>query len=359
MPLKHLALFVMGHSPAILTETLAASMTNPPDSIRVCTTTSGAAILCKALLEDGGWKRFQSAYPCYQQLDFDVSCIDVPYALDDIRSSQDNQSMAQAILEMVQSATQSATMVSASIAGGRKTMGYLLGFAMGLFARPEDRMTHVLVPEAWERDRRFLFPKPEETHLITLVDIPFVRLGNHLKAAIAQADVKTIVASAQTAIDMSMMHPVTLHIRSRKIFYLGKHIELSDREFSIYQFFSEQKLKHCQHHDFNSCLACQDCLMNYDDMDDKKEDLLLIRGQFGGVDSGHYVRFEEAWKSRRAAANNLHEPLRRIAEAIEKVFGADPRAECLMIRNVGKKGAPRYGIMADKAQLSIERGVKA
>jgi len=353
--LQHIALFVIGHSPAILTETLAASSSQPPDSIRLVTTKSGALLLEETLFDQGGWEKFIQTYPAYQDTIFNSASIFVPEALEDIRTSEDNQVMAQAILNMVKDAVEESSEISASIAGGRKTMGYLLGFAMGLFARPQDRMTHVLVPEAWEKDRDFLFPKPEEVGQITLVDIPFVRLGGYLKPALANADVNNIVESAQIAIDLSLMEPIVLHVRPRKISYLGKHIELGDREFAIYQFFAEQKLKHCQHPNYNTCDDCQACFMNYEDIDDKKADLMLIRGQFGGVDSGHYVRFEDAWKGIRAASTNLQEPLRRIAQAIENKFAADPRAERLMIRNVGEKGFPRYGIMADKTQLSIER----
>jgi len=353
--MKHVALFVIGHSPAIVTETLAASVSNPPDVVRVCTTASGAKLLHQTFFTQAGWGNFQQAYPCYQNTLFDASCITVPKDLNDIRSSEDNQHMAQAIFEMVQWAVQDSSMISASIAGGRKTMGYLLGFAMSLFARPQDRLTHVLVPSEWERDRGFLFPEPNEAQQVTLVDIPFVRLGKHLKAALANADIKTLVASAQTSIDISAMDSISLHIRSQTIAYLGKTIQLSDREFAFYQFFVEQKLKHCHHTEATTCESCTDCFLSYEEIDQKKEDLLLIRSQFGGINSGNYVRFEKAWRGKHVAATNVHEPLRRIAESIEALFGTDPRAERLMIRNVGQKGVPSYGLLADKVQLSVER----
>ncbi len=45
--MSHIAAFVIGHSPAIITETLAASMDAQPDMIRVCTTLSGARLLSR------------------------------------------------------------------------------------------------------------------------------------------------------------------------------------------------------------------------------------------------------------------------------------------------------------------------
>jgi len=354
--LKHCALFVIGHSPAILTETLAAYIVNPADDIRICTTASGAKILKRVLLEEGGWQRFQQMYPVYQDVHFDASCLIVPENLEDIRSPDENQRMAQVILEMVQDAVRTSSMISASIAGGRKTMGYLLGFAMTLFARPQDRMTHVLVPPEWERDRKFLFPEPEDARRITLVDIPFIRLKGYMKPAIYKMDVDTLVASAQTAVDIVALEPITLQMKRRTICYLGLEMTLPAREFAFYLFFSRQKLHACADKKRSICGDCCDCFLSIDGMDAKREELLAARGLFGGIDSAHYERFEKIWTDTRAAQDNLAEPLRRISQAIESVFGMDPRAERLHIRNIGKRGSPAYGLFADKTQIRIERG---
>ncbi|PCH54242.1 MAG: TIGR02584 family CRISPR-associated protein [Flavobacteriaceae bacterium] len=353
--MKHIALFVIGHSPALVTETLAASTSNPPQSIKICTTQSGAKILRERFFDDGGWAQFQAVYPCYQGTSFDTNSIISPEGLDDIRNAQENQIISQAILEMVQEAAQNTSMISASIAGGRKTMGYLLGFAMSIFGRAQDRLTHVLVPAEWERDRNFLFPQPLDANQITLVDIPFVRLGNYLKPAIAKAHVETIVASAQTAIDMAALHTVELRIRSRDLVYLGHTINLPEREFSILQFFAQQKLRHCSQPKQSLCGDCRECFLSIEDMDERKEDLLAVRMQFGGIHDAMYERFEAAWNERRAAGAILPEVIRRTSEAVEKVLGADPRSEQVMIRNVGKRGNPRYGFMADKTQIRVER----
>jgi len=353
--LKHLALFVIGQSPAILTESLAACYDNPVDEIRVCTTVSGASLLRQAMFDNGGWESFRHSYPAYVNTRFNESSIFTPAKLEDIRSDDDNRMMARFILTMVRDGVDQADMVSASIAGGRKTMAYLMGFAMSLFGRAQDRLTHVLVPEAWERDRSFLVPPPSEVDRITLVDVPFVRLGSHLKPAIAKADVETIVASAQTAIDLAALQPLTLRIRKRELDYLGKRVQLAEREFTIYQFFAQQKIKYCKHPEQALCGDCRDCFLSVDQIDEKKEELLAVRVQFGGVNDAMYERFEEAWKPRRAAATNLPEPLRRISEAIEKGWGIDPRAELIKVRNVGKRNHQAYGLLADKTQIRIVR----
>jgi len=199
-----------------------------------------------------------------------------------------------------------------------------------------------------------MYPPPTDASEIDLVDIPFIRLRGHLKPSVGRADIGALIQSTQTAIDLSALEPLQLDIRRRTVEAYGKVVDLSEREFSLLQFFAEQKLHHCTKPEQLSCESCRDCFLTYDGIDALKREILRIRSQFGGVDSGNYVRFEEAWDAPRPSTANLPEPLRRIAEAVEKVFAADPRAECLMVRNVGKKGHARYGLMADKSQIRIK-----
>jgi CRISPR-associated protein (TIGR02584 family) len=54
------------------------------------------------------------------------------------------------------------TEIHVSIAGGRKTMGYYLGYALSLYGRPQDRLSHVLVSDPYETNRDFYYPTPYE-----------------------------------------------------------------------------------------------------------------------------------------------------------------------------------------------------
>lgn len=71
--------------------------------------------------------------------------------LDDSRSLDDNQAIADFIIDEVRALTSDEnTQLHASIAGGRKTMTFFLGYAMSLFGRTQDRLSHVLVSEPYE-----------------------------------------------------------------------------------------------------------------------------------------------------------------------------------------------------------------
>ncbi|MBV5299598.1 MAG: TIGR02584 family CRISPR-associated protein, partial [Rhodoferax sp.] len=76
----------------------------------------------------------------------------------DIRSPADNRAAADFITAQVRAITaDSGCALHASIAGGRKTMGFYLGYALSLFGRPQDRLSHVLVSEPFESSYDFFY----------------------------------------------------------------------------------------------------------------------------------------------------------------------------------------------------------
>jgi hypothetical protein len=81
---------------------------------------------------------------------------------------------------MVREFTQDAqASLHASIAGGRKTMSYYMGYALSLYGRMQDRLSHVLVDESLIT-RDFFFPQPDEKIAVMLANVPFVRLRDGL-----------------------------------------------------------------------------------------------------------------------------------------------------------------------------------
>ena len=80
--------------------------------------------------------------------------------LDDAATDKDHQLTADFIIDKVRTLTADGQLpVHASLAGGRKTMTFLLGYAMSLYGRPEDELSHVLVSQGFENIREF-FTRP-------------------------------------------------------------------------------------------------------------------------------------------------------------------------------------------------------
>jgi len=356
---ESVALFVIGGSPAIVTETLAAyaneDINTVPEKIAITTTTMGKKRLLKTLIDAGGWSKFIAAYPVYRNMPFSEESISVAGNLSDISNDEDSRVMMEAIFRMVIDAVDGGkTRVLASIAGGRKTMTYYLGFAMSLFGQPWDRITHVIVPPEWERDRDFLFPPVDKVDQILLIDTPFIRLHSHIKGSFAHANIDALLQSAQTSLDLAAQHPLMLDISQQTIHYLDQSVTLSPREFSIYQFFAQQKTEHCSKSNRALCDTCRECFLSYDEAEEKKEDLFKIRMQFGGRFNAHYEKFEDTWSKDYAFRDLLSEPVKKIENAISKVFGADPRAESIMIKNIGRRNNSAFGLMAEKKQIKIK-----
>ena len=90
--------------------------------------------------------------------------------LDDIVTPEDSSATANSILALAAGlARDRRCAIHASIAGGRKSMGFLLGSVMTLVGRPQDRVSHVLVTPAFESLADFYFP-PRESITLTARD---------------------------------------------------------------------------------------------------------------------------------------------------------------------------------------------
>lgn len=162
-------LATVGASPQVVTETLYAihqQQLGWPSELRIITTTFGAQKVRQGLLEQGHLQRL-----CYELGDLPVPAFAdhedylriVPDAegnpVDDARTRADHEALADFIVKEVQAATANEQQrVHASLAGGRKTMTFYLGYAMSLFGRADDVLSHVLISEGFEGHPDFWFP---------------------------------------------------------------------------------------------------------------------------------------------------------------------------------------------------------
>ncbi len=204
---KHTLLATTGASPQVVTETLYAihhANQRWPDDIYLITTSFGKRKAVEGLLEKQHLQRLceelQRPIPA-----FDASHVLVTPGADgteveDARSLADHEALANFIMTEVRDRTASDdTSLHASLAGGRKTMTFYIGYAMSLFGRPQDTLSHVLVSEGYENIPDFWFPTRAEPHRyvdnrgqkldasaaqVTLAVIPFVRLRDGLPEAL-------------------------------------------------------------------------------------------------------------------------------------------------------------------------------
>ena len=275
---KRILLCVAGLSPQVITETFYVLATRDkflPTDVHIITTAEGAHRVRLTLLEDDPEE--QHFYRLCTDLDidpvgirFDTETIhQIPAGdknpssahhaeagLDDIRSLADNQAAADTITAIVRDLTaDSQAAIHASIAGGRKTMGFYLGYAMSLFGREQDRLSHVLISPPFESHPRFYYPPKKPKVLrdnnkrpihtrhaeITLADIPFVRLRGHLDGSILgeEASYSETVRRAQRNVDP----PKLILDRENKTIQCGDHsITFSPNLFAFYAWIARRLL---------------------------------------------------------------------------------------------------------------------
>jgi hypothetical protein len=168
--------------------------------------------------------------------------------LPDIRRLRDNEVAADVITEQVRALTaDSDSALHVSIAGGRKTMGYYVGYALSLFGRPQDRLSHVLVPEPFESSWDFFYPTPYNRVITTrdnkladtaeaevaLAEIPFVSLRGGLPERLltGHASFVQTVAAARRALEPPRL---TLDLSARRIQAGGEVVEMPPADLAFY-----------------------------------------------------------------------------------------------------------------------------
>lgn len=249
---RQILLATTGESPQVVTETLFAlhEEAQPwPDEIYLITTTLGKSRAAKGLLQEGHLARLceEVGKPLPE---FDINNIlVVPDAqgapIDDARKLEDHEAMANFIMTRVRDFTaEPSQTVHASLAGGRKTMTFYLGYAMSLFGRSKDRLSHVLVSEKHFEGGNFWYPTkaPEHRYIrnwrgdpvldsqgvqadaanarVNLADIPFLRHRHKLpplmQAVGANIDFRELVELINLGEDPLRM-AVTVDCRRRSI----------------------------------------------------------------------------------------------------------------------------------------------
>ena len=227
---RRLLVAVTGLSPQIVTETLYALAVDEetpfvPTEVHLVTTGEGAEKAKLSLLrpESGWFHRLRVDYGL-PAIAFDTEHVHVlrdagGRPLSDIRTPDDNTRAADAITELMRAFTRDGdSALHVSIAGGRKTMGFYLGYALSLYGRTQDRLSHVLVSSPYESHRDFFYPTPKRYLIdarepdgrpfdaqdakVTLAEIPFVRLREGLNPGLMEgtASFSQAVEEAQRAL---------------------------------------------------------------------------------------------------------------------------------------------------------------
>lgn len=270
---RRILLAVAGTTPQILTETLYAltQSVQPyiPTEVHVITTSEGAHRIRLQLLDEhtGRFHQFCRDYGLTGRIVFTSENVTLLHdasglPLADIVSPRDNELAADQIVSWLRSFAQDGECaIHACLAGGRKTMGFYLGYGLSLYGREQDRLSHVLVSPHFEGNRDFFYKPPVAQTLyssafvggrvddrplstedaeIWLAEIPFVRLRDGLPANLLGG--KGSYTNAVQAVQSSLPdNNLLVDFQRHELVCGGVPVKLPPREFAFYAWHARRR----------------------------------------------------------------------------------------------------------------------
>ncbi|WP_168526544.1 MULTISPECIES: CRISPR-associated ring nuclease Csm6 [Acinetobacter] len=270
---KNILLLVTGGTPQIITETIWALACDPqhneqwvPDEVHIISTRYGLnEVKNKLLGKDKILTRMKNEYAQIANLRLEENFLHCftdqeGNELEDLRTPEENEFAANLICEKIRHfSSDEKVSLHVSIAGGRKTMGFYAGYALSLYGRAQDRMSHVLVDEKFEKGINFYYPSKNENDFIIdrenktiglskdaqvwLAQIPFVRLKeavkdkHQLKSDDSFSDVVSKINESFNDVRVKIL------LHSYEIIVNEKFVikDLPPREFAMFHWFADRR----------------------------------------------------------------------------------------------------------------------
>jgi CRISPR-associated protein (TIGR02584 family) len=260
-PTRRILACVSGMSPAIVTETLFALVTQQgfiPDEVHVITTLEGRDRIHDSLLkpDTGHFHAFLREYLPGRSIRFDDETIHLIGAEDgqprrDIQTDEDNRAAANTLYRVLRRLKSvPGTHLHASVAGGRKSMSFYMGQAFSLIAESQDRLSHVLVSEPFETTRGFFYPTREPHFLdgpkgerldcaqarVQLADLSVIKLGSMLGELPEKArqDFDFAIRIAQATLEPPKVRLVwSANADEGRVEMLGESVKMAPQEFLV------------------------------------------------------------------------------------------------------------------------------
>lgn len=346
---RRVLLCVTGLTPQVVTETLYAlfhgNENELPTEIHLITTANGRNRARRDLLDpvDGKFHQFCKEFNVDNRISFQTKNIHVirdqyDEELPDIRTPQENECAADLIMKLVRDfCFDSQSQLHVSIAGGRKSMGFLVGYALSIYGREQDKLSHVLTSEPFENNKDFFYPSKLANPIygldgsaldplqaqVSLAEIPLVKLRTGLTQEFLNTDVSysETIAMAQKYIAPTVS--LRFDSKSNKVYMDGnKAIELPNTLFAIYYWFAKL-------HKSNA--------LPYTPMNESEiEDFLLVVRKLYGRDSNTVETLEKSIKGLDDFKKYVGEKRTRINKKIEIKVGGD-RARYYRIASNNKR----------------------
>jgi CRISPR-associated protein (TIGR02584 family) len=377
-------LFLVGLSPAVVTETLyALAVTHRPrvllDELHLVTTQPGLALATAKLLgRDGAIERLRREYgfrpgafklrPDYVHVLTDAR--DEP--LEDIVSSEDSEAVGDQLAWLVREFTRRDDVtLHCSLAGGRKTMGALLAAALQVHGRPWDRLYHVLVSPPFEHVPEFFFPTRRRQRYpwnggsvdarrarVSVAEIPVMGLGPAVRRlGLSELRLVEVAREIQAEANGRLRpEPLRIDLTARTVRIGHREVALPPIQLGLYLLYARTRMK-CRR---PACLAgdrCETCQLWDKELSDRREELadLCLKLRLAG-----YAASGPAALSTTATQDDFDQWIQqtrsRLNRALEQAVGRGPRGLPYLVTEAGLAGERRRGLGVSPRLITLEGG---
>lgn len=375
---KEILVCVIGATPQIITETIyALAHKNPPvyiNEIFIVTTSTGKKQIENSLIKKGILKKLLHEYEL-PSLGIKPSSIIVikdkdGKEIDDIRNSFQSEATADTIISLIKEFTKDQSVrLHCSMAGGRKTMGFYLGSAMELFARPWDKLYHVLVSPEFESNPEFFYkPKKEkfipfrlpdgstaqistEKAKIELIELPFIKLAGKIK--LNGNTFTELIEETQSEINLALVQPfIHIKLKDRKISIGKSSFSMNPMLIAIYATILKQKISCIRG---KSCLGCDECYLSLTNLTEKPFIDELVNF-YAKAYKPSIIDVEERRNKLEKGISpyTLRSYITKINNQISGAISEQTLASLCRIKSIRRYGATTYGVSIDKRKIKIE-----
>jgi len=247
-------------------------------------------------------------------------------------------------------------------------MGLFLGIAFQLFARPGDRLSHVLVwPPEIEGHREFFYPPPRPTTYtlndkrihshdirVELAEIPVLLLRERLQAMeLERQSYSALIARAQQELDrLAAPPPLVLDGRSRALRIGGNEVPLTPLQYAVYRLLTGRRAQGCGNVECDGCPQCSLEAREFLEaavLDDLRECL----SRLGVWDER--ARSLQGWRGARGEAGESFLQVRsRINGRIRRALGAGRWTDRYCIASRRRPGSlARYFIPIEPTRITL------
>jgi len=409
--MKTILLAVAGLSPQVITETLYAlhQQQRGVDAIHVITTRRGREAIETRLFspKSGHYFRYLAEYGVApDEIDFGHQNIhtvlnEAGIEIDEIEDEDDNERFLRKCLELTFRFTgDDHTNVIFSIAGGRKTMSACLMTAAQFYARPQDRVYHVLVSPEFENSDEFYYPplipcpvelrdrqgrrliRQSDHCRITLLHIPFISIRDQLAPGLLQAPADP--ESLLFTLIRDNQYGLTVDLAAGKLIYKNQAFAMMPARLALYAFFVMQK-KNCTkdaaplgNHSFarmkgapsaqasphpaksdkiaqttgtrvRRCRNCSDCYLDFAGISARQTEITALYRQ---ITRSRDVSDLSDSGIIGLTAENFNAYKGKVRRDMANAFGLYTGG-ALAIEGRGRKPDTRYGIRMDKSRIRL------